>query len=191
MRKIEKKMVEFIDGRLSANGLAQHAIETKNARALFIEAAKVCVGIREKTNRNDGPMVELMQETVGGAGREAWCMSFIQTCIAYAEEKTGVKSPIHSSEHCMTVWAETPKEQRVKRFPLPGAIIIWNYWPTQNGHTGCLLGTDGEVMQAVEGNTTAGKVGDEVVREGGGVYFTERGFFGSGRMKRVGFLKPF
>lgn len=190
-------MVLFLDKKLEGNGLAEQAIKDKNPRQLMIEAAKACVGIREKTNNNDGPMVELIQETIGLAGNEAWCMSFVQTMIAYAEFKTKVESPIHPSEHCLTVWGKTPKKQRVKTHPLPGAIAIWQHGKSSNGHTGVVLGADNKVFSAVEGNTTSGKAGDKIVRDGGGVYFTERSMqkFPEVTQKTgmilVGFLKPF
>jgi len=116
-RVLEQKMIDYLDQKLVTNGLAQEAIQTKNARLLFAEAAKVCVGIREKTGHNDGPMVELIQETIGGHSHEAWCMAFVQTCLAYAELKTGVLSPILASEGCDQVWNGTDKAQRVAIFP--------------------------------------------------------------------------
>lgn len=197
MREIQNAMVQFIDERLKLNGLAQLAIEEKNPRALMIEAAKVCVGIREKTNNNDGPMVELIQKTIGDASNEAWCMAFVQTCVAYAELKTGVKSPLKVSEHCMTTWHNTPVDQRVKYHPLPGAIVIWRHGNGSSGHTGIILGADRDTFLAVEGNTTSGKAGDKIIREGGGVYFTERSMQGFPEIKTksemilIGFLKPF
>lgn len=192
MRKIEPKMIEFLDVKLKDNGLAQHAVETKDARTLFRLAMQACVGIREKTGRNDGPMVELIQETIGSHSGEAWCMSAVQSCIAYAEVKTGVVSPIFPSEHCLTTWAKTPHEQRVKRFPLAGAIVIWQHGTSSNGHTGCLESTDGDVMHTYEGNTTSGiDEKGKIEREGGGFYYCKRGFAGNGEMKVVGFLKPF
>lgn len=193
MRKIEQKMVEFIDAKLASNGLAQAAIAKKDPRTLFRLAAEACVGIREKTGNNDGPMVELIQKTVDGkASHEAWCMAFMQTCLAYAEKKTGIRSPISSSEHCLTVWKNTPQEMRVRYSPLPGAIVIWQHGDSTSGHTGVVIGTDEMIFQAVEGNTTAGKdPNGKVIREGGGVYFTSRLRKGNGDMKVVGFLKPF
>lgn len=198
MRKIEPKMLEWLDQRLILNGLAQDAIRTKNARQLMIEAAKACVGIREKTNRNDGPMVELIQETVGKAQNEAWCLAFVQTCIAYAEVRTGIKSPLTATEHCMTLWRNTPETQKVKRHPLPGAIAIWRHGSSTNGHTGIVLGADEGIMQLVEGNTSSGQTPNgEIVREGGGVYFTERSMQNfprlqtGGSMKLQGFIRPF
>lgn len=185
MRNIEKKLVDWIDKKLAGNGLAQKAIEDKDARTLFRLAAESCVGIRE-TSHNAGPMVELIQETVGGADKEPWCMSFVQSCLAYAEKKTGIKSPIFESEHCLTVWAKTPKKMRVKEVPLPGAIIIWQHGSSQAGHTGVMLEWNKTKFNSVEGNT-----GDENMREGDGVYYRIRNAKANGRMKVVGFLKPF
>lgn len=197
MRAIKKDMIKWLDEKLAGNGLAQQAIKEKNPRLLMIEAAKACVGIREKTNSNDGPMVELVQSTIGGANQEAWCMAFVQTCISYAELKTKTVSPLWVSEHCLTTWNKSPKKQRVKRHPLPGAIAIWRHGASTNGHTGIVLGADDKIFTAVEGNTTAGKSGDKIVREGGGVYYTERSMqkfpevTTKSGMILVGFLKPF
>jgi hypothetical protein len=184
MRNIEKKMVEFLDSKLASNGLAQEAIANKDARTLFRLAAESCVGIKETTH-NAGPMVQLIQQTVGEAEKEPWCMSFIMTCLAYAETKTGIKSPIYSSEHCLTVWAKSPKTSRVKKIPATGAIIIWQHGTSQAGHTGVMLEWKNKTMDTVEGNTGSD------MREGDGVYFKTRSSTASGKMKVVGYLKPF
>lgn len=193
MSHIQQAMVEFIDAKLKENGLAQHLMQTGDARNLMVEAAKVCVGIREKTNNNDGPMVELIQKTIGPAAHESWCMAFVQTCAAYAALKTGKKPTLFESEHCLTVWNNTPVTNRVKYVPLPGAIAIWRHGVTTNGHTGIITGSDGHIFQAVEGNTSGGSANPNgpIEREGGGVYYTSRSHLGAGDMHIVGFLKPF
>ena len=195
MRTIEKTMINFIDKKLEKNGLAQQAIKDKDARVLVVLAAQACVGIREEGGNNKGPMVRLIQETIGGASAEAWCMSFVQTMIAYAEYKTKKYSRVHPSEHCMTVWNKTPKEYRVKTRPLRGAIAIWNYAPSQNGHTGILDIYEDKSkgkMNLIEGNTEQGLTSSGTIeRDGGGVYYTERSNVGTPKMRLVGFLKPF
>lgn len=191
-RQIEPAMVKFIDAKLASNGLAQKAIEDKDARLLFSLAAQACVGIREQGGNNRGPMVVLIQETVGGASREAWCMAFVQTMIAYVETRLGVVSPIAVGEHCMSVWRQTPKSQRVKTTPAKGAICIWNYPPGQNGHTGVVLEYGTKEMQLIEGNTESGLTSKGTIeRDGGGVYHTKRSTKSSKKMVIVGFLKPF
>lgn len=192
MRNIEKEMIAWLDAKLKTHGGAQEAIRTKNARLLFGYANDVCVGIREKGGNNKGPLVELMQETLGGADKEPWCMSAQQTLIAYCEVKCKVKSPIYASEHCLTVWNNTPKAQRVKNIPASNALIVWRHGTTQSGHTGCMREWQNKTMLTCEGNTEGGtSPNGEVVREGGGFYMLQRSVKGTGSMKVVGFLKPF
>ena len=190
-RKLEEKMLYYIDQKIAENGLAQEAIKKKDPRTLLVVVAQSLNGIRESGGNNKGPMVELIQETVGQADREPWCMSFVQTCIAYCEVKTGIKSPILASEHCMTVWRNTDPKQRVKYTPMAGAIAIWKKGNTDSGHTGIVLSCDEVNMTLIEGNTEAGVAKGKVVRDGGGVYYTTRSRVRSGNMRVQGWLKPF
>lgn len=192
MRKIEPKMIDFIDQKLRENGSAIDAMLRGDARSLMIYAAEACVGIREQGGNNQGPMVELIQETVGSHSGEAWCMSFVMTMIAYAEVRAGVKSPLITTEHCLTLWRETKLEQKVKRSPLPGAIAIWQHGKSTNGHTGFMVEMHKDTFETVEGNTNSGQDGTgEVVRDGGGVYRNLRTKGKIGDMKLLGFIKPF
>jgi hypothetical protein len=187
-REIHPDMVKFLDEKLERNGLAKHATEEGDARTLFVLAAEACVGIVEK-GANSGPMVSLIQDTVGGQDHVPWCMSLVQTCLAYAEVKTGKKSPIYVSEHCLSVWNKTKEEQRVKLTPLPGAIIIWQHGKSMSGHVGIVRGCDEKLVLTVEGNTSSDNT--KVQREGDGVYFKNRSKFSQGSMKVLGYLKPF
>jgi hypothetical protein len=193
-RNIEQKIYDFISAKIAGNGSAQLAIKNKDARALLGYVLDSLVGIREVGGNNQGPLVELLQETIGGHGGEAWCMSTIQTGLAFVEKATGVISPLFASEHCLTVWAETPKEFRVKSFPAGNAVIIWQHGKTQNGHTGLYKEThdQGATMFTVEGNTESGLDAKGLVeREGGGVYRNKRSMKANGEMHVVGFLIPF
>lgn len=193
MRKIQPELVSYIDKRISWEGLAQYHLQTKNARGLMVEAAKACVGIKELTGRNDGRLVELIQKTVDGKAKgEAWCMAQVQSMIAYAEFKTGVRSPLMATEHCLTLWNGTPIEQKVRISPLAGAIAIWRHGTTTNGHTEIVLDCDESVFNAVGANTS-GVVDPSkpINREGNGVFYTKRSRFGEGDMKLLGFIKPF
>lgn len=195
-RKLEVSMVDFLDRKLKDNGLAIEAMKRRDARQLMRLAALACVGIREEGGNNRGPLVELIQETIGGADREAWCMSFVQTMLEYAEERTSVYSEVFVSESCDQVWTGTDKKWRVKSVPLPGAIVIWGRYNKKGqylgGHTGILDAWAGETFFAVEGNTSGGVTSDDrVVRDGGGVYYTKRRTGGQGDMKVRGFLIPF
>lgn len=193
-RVIETALVHLIDKALANNSAAQNALAARDPRALFIQVMKSFVGIRERTGNNDGTEVELLQETIGGHSHEAWCMSTVQSALAYVEVKLGIASPIAHSEHCLTVWSQTPKAQRVKSIPAAGAIVIWQHGTSMSGHTGIttLYSVSGGYMRCVEGNTTSGLRPDgSIEREGGGVYETKRDTHANGDMKVIGFLKPF
>lgn len=191
-REIEPELFKFFEDKLRNNLEASFAVNNRKPRLLLQLALLTCEGIREKTNSNDGKMVELFQKTVGDAERESWCMSFIQSGLAYVEYKIGVISPIFAGEHCLTVWNKTPTIQRVTTVPAVGAIMIWRHGNTTNGHTGLTIGeVYGYKVKTIEGNTSSGLSGEEIVREGGGVYKCERSLKGVGNMKYVGSLKPF
>lgn len=188
-RSIRPELVKLIDKKLSSNGLAQLAIEKKDARAVMMFAAESCVGEKESGGNNKGSFVELCQKTVdGSAVSEPWCMAFDQSMIAYAEVKTGVKSEIFSSEHCLTVWRKSPIKLRVKRYPGWGAMAIWQNGDSEAGHTGFVSSYEGQnakSMETVEGNT------GKLFSDGDGVFAKTRNTKADGKMKVVGFLIPF
>lgn len=198
VRKLEPLLLDYLDNKLAANPVAKGAIANKLPRVLLMEAARATIGIREQGGNNDGYYVRLIQETVGTAHREAWCMSLMQSLIGYVEVNLNVVSPVVVSEHCLTVWKETPHAQRVIHYPMPGAIIIWQHGKSQNGHTGLYLESfpsDDPLhnnMITIEGNATKGLKPDGTIeRNGGGVYMCERSMKGNGDMHVLGFLKPF
>jgi len=191
-RSLEKELFAEFDKKMRTNPMAMEAIKRDMPRPLLCEVAKSQIGVREIGGNNNGPMVRLYSMTIGSHSREAWCMAFVESCIAYVETKMNIKSPLFPSEHCMTVWNETSKTQRVKYHPLAGAVVIWRHGTSSSGHTGILLDCDEKMFHAVEGNTEGGvSTRGSVVRDGGGVYLSARNKTGTGSMKVVGFLKPF
>jgi hypothetical protein len=196
-RVIEQEMIDFIDIKLATNGLAQEIMRKRDklkARTLLVLVAQCMVGIREVGGNNTGPLVRLIQETVGRSNREAWCMAFVQTCIAYVEVKLDIKSPLIATEHCTTLWNATPATLRVKRVPAPGAIPIYNYPPSSNGHTGIFYRRNRLSDWNIEGNTESGLVGGVIERDGGGVYDTRRAANmpkSGAKMVLRGYLIPF
>lgn len=189
MRKITDKMFAFIDGKLKTNGAAQLAITNKDPRNLFIYAAEACVGIKEEGGNNKGLYIVELQKTVdGSADQEPYCMAAVQTFIAYVEKKIGVTSPIYASEHCMTVFRNTPKTQRVVSIPAPGAFIIWKNGSSDSGHTGLVLDFQGvnKKMKTLEANTGSGNM-----RDGDGIYIKQRSKIKDGKLVVQGYLKPF
>ncbi|MDB5897299.1 MAG: domain containing protein [Ramlibacter sp.] len=196
-RELTQGAIDMFDQRLASNPLVAVCVEQRLARQLFVEAAKSCVGIRENPP-NAGREVRLFQQTVDIAAGNAWCMGFVQSCLAYAELKTGKKSRVKASGACMSVWNGTPEDLRVKLSPLAGAIAIWQHTNDPNhGHTGIVLDCDGVSFHAIEGNTRDGYVdlNGAVDQQGDGVGFTHRRYdlFNpqQGDMQLRGFLKPY
>jgi hypothetical protein len=196
-RKIGLEMIQLFDKLLKDNALAQDSITKNRPRQLFVEAAKSSLGIKEMS-QNRGVQVDLFQKTVGNSKGDLWCMAFIQSCIAYVEKKTGAVSPLYADGTCMTVWDNSPVAQRVKVYPLGGAVAIWQHLKNPaHGHTGMVLDCDGVSFHAIEGNTSAGfeDINGTVGQTGDGVGFTHRRFdlFNphGGDMQLRGFMKPF
>jgi uncharacterized protein (TIGR02594 family) len=162
--------------------------ETRDPALLLLEIARKYVGVKEIGGENRGPEVEAFQKAVDGvADREPWCMSFVQHCIQQVEEELKVNSPLLSSEHCLSVWRAAPKEC-ILYHPEAGSIAIWQMNGTLAGHTGIVERVEADAFHTIEGNTSNGS---GVVREGDGVYRRVRKRSGSGKMRLLGFLRPF
>jgi lysozyme family protein len=158
------------------------AYSTKDALYLtgLAGRALTALQVREKTNKNDGYMVEMIQKVGGGQKGWAWCMYEQQTCVGIAETLTGIKSDFPYSGSCAEVRGQAKK--------IPGLIVafkdshfgdVWiKVYSNGTGHTGNFDSWISEGLTAYlnEGNTTAGseKPGGPVVREGGGSYRTAR-----------------
>jgi hypothetical protein len=154
------------------------------------------LGTREH-GYNAGPRVEAMQKTVGkgrtGKGKaekESWCMAAVQTWLKQVENMSRIKSSLYASEHCLTVWNESPLAAR-RSAPKPGYIIIWRHGSTSNGHTGIVRKVHklDPFMDTIEGNT--GGDPNVVVADADGVYERMRNIEKTGSMKIVGYLDPF
>lgn len=196
MRQLNPALVKFWDTRLAHNRLFLHAVANPSpasARIVMVEAARTCVGWRERTGNNDGERIEWIQDTIGRPQNESYCMGGMQSLIGYAEKRTGLPSPILASEGVMDVWTQTPFSQRVRHVPLSGAIYCGQHGKSWKGHTGLVLDCDGEIQHCIEFNTTAGSDNPDgkIEREGGGVYYTTRRVTGYGDLKILGWLKPF
>lgn len=177
------------DSRMNTNDSSKHSAETR--RQILAREAISWVGVKE-TPENKGEIVEMFQRYVGTAQGEPWCMSFVQFCVGRVDGlckgawPEWEPSQIFQSEHCLTVWEQTPLSHRLKE-PVPGAIVIWRHGETRAGHTGIVTKVRKVGMETVEGNTSAR---DSVDREGQGVMQKVRSVEGQGSMKVVGFLSP-
>ena len=186
MRKIRLELVQLIDFKINNPNEVQLCITNKQPRKLMMMAARACIGFTEQGGNNKGRFVELVQKTIDGVAKsEPWCMCFVQSMIAYAEYKTGIKSNLYTSESCMSTWRKTPALNRVKNIPAPGAIVIWQKEQSDFGHTGFVFDFRGDEMTTVEGNTGTD------MRDGDGVYERLRTTKPEGKIHIVGYLIPF
>lgn len=168
---IDNKLMEIMPAKFKAACLSKDA----NALVGMCAEALSALKIREKTGNNDGYLVELIQRVGGGVRGYAWCMYSVQTSVAYAEIKTGIKSKLYTSGSCAEVRQMSSGMAIDYTKSQYGDIWIWIYH-TGLGHTGVFEHwiTKNKVATLNEGNTTKGLVDGKIVREGGGQYETER-----------------
>lgn len=157
-------------------------------RQRLLWVANSLVGIRETDGSNRSPEIDQFELAVGSKLGDPWCAAFCMYCIQAIEKDLSIKSPIHQGAFVLEVWNQTPREFRLP-VPEAGCLVVWNHVGTASGHMGiveCVLG--GGWLRTIEGNTGSG---DEVVREGDGVYWRKRSIYGTPRMKLLGFLRTF
>lgn len=183
-RDLHPKLKMFLDHEISSRKID---LGSKSLVDSLIITAEALVGIHEEGGNNKGSIVELLQETIGKAEREPWCMSTMQSVIAYVEQVKGAVSSLIATEHCMTLYNASVK--RSLSVPSKGSLILWNYLGTSNGHVGIVHSLYSKtVVWTIEGNTGAG---DGVVREGDGIYKKKRSVLSSDKMIVKGFIKVF
>ncbi len=181
IRKIEQELFDKIKSTLLRYKPIeyQHAHDLKDGNELVYLANKALdlMQVREvPLNSNAGRDVSLIQDTVGGPDHSAWCVSQQQSCVAFAEKNLGIISKLYATESCADLRAhengmKIPFEQSKR-----GDLWIFKHSKTGLGHIGCFVRWIDMMKSAVtlEGNTTSGKVGDKIVRDGGGSYQCER-----------------
>ena len=196
-RALDKELEKLIDLKLQEiePEAFLKAREGVNANMICCLAGKALTAmrVREATGKNDGVLVEKIQKTCQGERGDAWCMDQQQTQVAYAERKTGIVSKLPMSAGCDIVRNKCPRELQINvRDSRPGDIWIWEH-ASGSGHTGNFQEwiEAGVSARLNEGNTTGGKIGDRIVREGGGSYLTERLVTGNGDMVLKMCCRPF
>lgn len=154
---------------------------------LLVSVSSCLIGVHEEGGNNNGPLVNLFQKTVGGAFNEPWCLSFIQSVIAYVEGRLGVKSPLTATEHVLNLWNSSPLICRTNS-PQKGHLILWKLKNTTSGHCGIITDISETHFTTIEGNTSDAY---SINREGDGVYLKQRPKEGMGHFITLGVLCPF
>lgn len=177
MRQLNAKLAELIDSRIAPP--TSHTLEE-----LIIRAARTLVGTTEASAM---PIVDLIRSTIAHPWGEAWCMDFVQTCIAYAEAVDTRQSDIVSSESVLDTWARS-KLYSSTLVPKPGDVIIWQLGQSGEGHCGIITGMDSLCYDTIEGNTSDTA---DIDRNGRGVFAKRRAKGGTKTFTEVGFLRVF
>jgi len=137
-----------------------------------VAKAKSQLYVREKTNQNDGPEVEVYLSSVSLKKGYSWCMAFVFWLYKIASEDLGVKNPVPKTAgvlDCLRKAANQPNSSLVK-VPEPGDQFIMDFG-SGKGHTGIIVAVLSKTqVKTIEGNTSADPKNKDQDREGGGVY---------------------
>jgi hypothetical protein len=143
-------------------------------------------------NRSKSGLVELLQETIGIAAGEAYCMATVQSETGLVEALLQKTSNLPASEGCMDVWKQSEGRALLLLGGMsaaiqPGDIAVWKQLESDKGHTGRVVKTfpDGRFL-SFEGNTSGGPGVD---RDGAGCFMRERNRAPSGKLYLVGFIR--
>lgn len=183
MRKLHPDLKAWFDSRLlNPEPLPFH--DPKNPVKMFLLTALAANGVSE-IGDNRGPLIELFQSTIGKPEGEPWCMSFIQSCVAYVES-FGFKSAVFPSEHCLTVWTNSTTRRPIE--PTAGDMVIYRLGDSTRGHAEIITAVNARTYSTIGGNTSDSA---EIEREGEGVFQKERLRGGYKTMRELGFLRVF
>lgn len=148
----------------------------------IIEKALSQVGVKE-VGFNSGAQIQEYQKVIGTAESEAWCMSFAQWCTKQVCTEFGIANVLHPSEHCLTVFNNTP-EKYISKEPKIGSLFIHKTYGKESGHCGWVKETSTTAkFSTIEGNTNA--AGSS---EGDGVYESWRLITGTPTKSLLGFI---
>jgi len=159
--------------------------------------------VREATNRNDGPEVEMFLRYLGLPKGQPWCAAFSLYCYKEAADVLQVKQPFPRYGRVAMLWdtcrrnplkyqAITADQVRLGSVRLrPGDLPVWANGTIRNndfnGHTGLVITPVSPLtFRSIEGNTMPGDSGNQ--RDGGGVYERIRAI-NPGNFRIIGFCR--
>jgi len=188
MRQLNPVLKSWFDAQ-ALNPPAPAFCEPKKPIQMFLMTALCCVGLSEEGGDNKGAMIELFQDTIGRPQGEPWCLSFIQSCIAYIET-FGFESGIKDTEHCLTAWLYS-KVEKVS-IPKAGDIVIYQMGDTSSGHAEIVISVSQDSIKTIGGNTSPTTTSLDLERNGDTIAIKERPMLGyPPKMRVLGFLRPF
>lgn len=188
--RIETYVAMKLFGRVPQLSEIRSMVHSWSHQELGVRVMMAMVGIRE-TGYNDGPLVRAIQETIGNAQKESWCMSTMQTKEAFIEKWKACTSSVYPSENCQETYEKSPNKIAPTEEARPNDLMIWQNYdglkPLSTGHTECVKMRTDSSIPCIGGNTnpTSGVNGD-----GDEVCETLRSRKGYGSKKVRGFIRP-
>jgi len=151
-------------------------------RVINVAAAEEQQHVREEPlGSNRGPRVDQYLRSAGidpGTGSYPWCASFIVWCFDNAARQLGLTSPVPRTAGVHDMWQKAGRAG-FRRIPYDAAIgdpsqvqpghVFFIDTGEGHGHTGLVVGREGNEFQTIEGNTN--ELGG---REGIGVFARSR-----------------
>lgn len=186
MRKLDPELILAMDASVKGDADFELAITNKMWRPAMTRAAAPWCDIKELSNKNDGPYIDLVGLTVDRKHTgEAYCLAWVQTILAYVEYKLGIQSVLKATEGCLDLWNSAPARLKTTRFPLPGYIAIWQHGNSVAGHAGIVMKVNEVYFKCLEANS----YGPDGKTQG--IFMQERLFNDSSNMRLLGFCSPF
>ena len=160
----------------------------KDLIGLKAKIAKGFVGLREKTDRNDGYWIDRFNKSVGVSKGSPYCNAGQYFCWDSAGRLLGMKPPVVRSGLANSSFNQAFKKGQKKTYAAKkNDYLVWRYPFLYTGHVESITATGrAGWVKTVGFNTTAG-AGNQ--REGGGVYERKRNIYHFlGRMKIRGLV---
>lgn len=186
MRKLEPDLISAMRASVADSEDYQFAKKQGLWRPAITHVAAPWVGVKELNNDNRGAYIDMVGLTVDRKHKgEAYCMSWVQTIIAFIELELKMVSPLKSTEGCLDLWNSTPPAMKTTRYPLPGYIAIWQHGTSKAGHAAIVISVKDAYFKTIEANS----YGPDGKTQG--IFYQERLFNDSSNMKLKGFISPF
>lgn len=185
-RILEPDLIHAMQAALKDSEDYQFAKKQGLWRPAMTHAAKPWVDVKEQDNDNRGAFIDMIGLTVDRKHTgEAYCLSWVQTIIAFVELELNLISPLKATEGCLDLWNSTSAHLKTTRYPVPGYIAIWQHGTSPAGHAGVVLSVKDTYFKTIEANS----YGPDGVTQG--IFTQERLFNDGGNMKLKGFISAF
>lgn len=154
--------------------MSGRAATAPDIRHRLVDTLHAQLHVREATGHNDGVDVERYLSFVGQKAGASWCAAF----VSYNLHAVGVPTPPNPqtawspafANKKYIVWSPGLQKQYKGSPPQPGdCFTLFSPELKRVGHTGFIVGTEGNYFITIEGNTGTGGI-----REGSGVHKYKR-----------------